>query len=136
VLAGSSQTGKLDFNVATVRISDAGNATTPESYGAPESVPFTAVVFQADGRFVALGVTKRDLPGDQRERVLARFNPDGTLDPTFAGGAGFRVDQVKALTTFADVALSGGAINASGTIGAGSRGELRVFDILRFDNDV
>jgi uncharacterized delta-60 repeat protein len=45
----------------------------------------------ADGRIVAAGGATAG-PGGNRELVVARFMPDGKLDPTFAAGGIFRSD--------------------------------------------
>jgi uncharacterized delta-60 repeat protein len=43
------------------------------------------LVMQPDGKIVAVGSTAPNAPG-LKESAVARFNPDGTLDPTFAFG--------------------------------------------------
>jgi uncharacterized delta-60 repeat protein len=45
-----------------------------------------AVVLQADGKLVAAGFSYADSLGAQVDFALARYNSDGTLDPTFGTG--------------------------------------------------
>src|SRR5947208_3212684 len=44
-----------------------------------------ALALQADGKIVAAGFTSSDF-GTRRRFALARYNPDGSLDPSFRGG--------------------------------------------------
>jgi uncharacterized delta-60 repeat protein len=52
------------------------------------------LAFLADGRIVAAGGATAG-PGGNRELVVARFMPDGKLDPTFAAGGIFRSDPTS-----------------------------------------
>src|SRR5207249_1111285 len=52
-----------------------------------------AGALQAAGRIVAAGFTSADF-GARRRFALARYNPDGSLDPSFRGG--------RVVTSFAD----------------------------------
>src|SRR5207249_1639233 len=52
-----------------------------------------ALALQADGKIVAAGFTSSDF-GTRRRFALARYNPDGSLDPSFRGG--------RVVTSFAD----------------------------------
>jgi uncharacterized delta-60 repeat protein len=62
---------------------DAGLVTTDFGYSNPDVDPAVAAI-QADGKIVAAGYTNASGGYDF---ALARYNPDGTLDPTF-GTAG------------------------------------------------
>jgi len=55
-----------------------GTVTTPVGAGAEAS----AVALQPDGKIVVAG----DASGDAEEFALARYNPDGSLDPSFGAG--------------------------------------------------
>ena len=44
-----------------------------------------AIVVQVDGKYVVAGSTTRTDAGGNSAFAVARFNPDGMLDPTFAG---------------------------------------------------
>lgn len=140
VLAGPSQTGRLDFNFAVARIADNGAPLGVVSQPAPANVVMTGVAFQSDGKILAIGVGKRNVDGVNRELALARFNSDGSLDSSFAPSsatAGAYITKVPELTTFADIALGSNRIAAVGTIESQPvKGALRVFDVLNFENDI
>jgi uncharacterized delta-60 repeat protein len=75
-----------DFLVIRLNVNGSADATFSEdglvttSVGGPAQA--TAVAIQPDGRIVAAGGVSG---GSSFEFVLARYNPDGTLDATFAG---------------------------------------------------
>ena len=57
------------------------------NFGLPTSADFTASVRQPDGKIVVAGDGDRGFGGGStRALVLARFNADGTADPTFGRG--------------------------------------------------
>jgi uncharacterized delta-60 repeat protein len=113
-LARYNRDGSLD---ATFGEGD-GKVTTDFSAGADEAF---AVAIQADGKIVAGGSAA--ISGV--DFALARYNPDGSLDPTFDGDGkvttdyGFGSSQVKAL-----------AIQADGKIVAAGYGSSTGFDFF------
>ncbi|MCX5924771.1 MAG: delta-60 repeat domain-containing protein [Candidatus Dependentiae bacterium] len=51
-----------------------------------KSARANAVALQKDGKIVAVGTTATNATGTGQAFVLARYNPDGTLDTTFGSG--------------------------------------------------
>ena len=108
-LARFKPDGTLDPTFGT------GGTVTASFAGGPDDAQ--ALVVQADGKLVIAGFANQDLNIDFG---LARFNPDGTLDPTFGTGGtvitDFRGDplgdRVSSLAVQAD-----GKLVAAGTIG-------------------
>ncbi len=100
--------GELDssFGAGGVAI-----APTAEAFGSAQGI-----AIQADGRIVAIGRTRTD-PGPD-SIVVARFLPDGTLDPSF-GGTGVVVETFPPGTAHAtDVAIQAdGRVVVIGTAG-------------------
>ncbi len=74
-LARYNANGALDPSFGT-----GGKVTTP--FGSDYAVAF-ALVLQPDGKLVAAGDTET---GSNHEFALARYNPDGSLDPSFGTG--------------------------------------------------
>ncbi|HUO74585.1 MAG TPA: Calx-beta domain-containing protein [Solirubrobacteraceae bacterium] len=116
VAAGLAETTPSNFDFALVRYNPDG--TLDHSFGGDGIVTtdlgtfhdgITDIALQPDGKIVAVGATDQDA-------VLARYNPDGTLDPTFGTNGttlgGINTNEVH-----------GVAITPDGTILiAGSRG--------------
>jgi uncharacterized delta-60 repeat protein len=74
-VGGSDGNGRLTTNFGT----------NPNGTGTNDSP--AGVALQSDGKIVVVGTT--DPPGsDQGDIALARYESDGTLDPTFGGGDG------------------------------------------------
>lgn len=101
-----------------------------EAGGTPGPGRFTGIVdivVLGDGRIVAAGASAlppslapplhpRDNLGDV-DLVLARFNPDGTLDAAFGGGDGVAIDSLGVETLAADLALAGdGSLYVAGKL--------------------
>ena len=110
VAAGFAQTSPIDFDFALARYNPDG--TVDRSFGANGIVTTdlgslddaaNGVAIQSDGKIVAVGVSGENV-------ALARYLPDGALDPTFNGG-GTAVSDLG----FDDVA-NGVAITPGGTI--------------------
>lgn len=80
---------------------------------------YTAVALQADGRIVVAGTVTRAL-GDPADVVVARYLPDGTPDPSFAGDGtlvtslGPGADAAAGLVVTADGRLVVGATTDDG----------------------
>jgi uncharacterized delta-60 repeat protein len=91
---GSTDTGFGDGGRATVAVSTLGDQAL-------------AVAVQSDGKILAAGTSNRVNPNF----AVARFNPDGTLDPSFAHGGSLELDFFG----FSDAAESV-AIQADGRI--------------------
>jgi uncharacterized delta-60 repeat protein len=86
------------------------------------------------GRIVVVGL-RQDCQGHDNAIVVARFRPDGTLDPTFGGGSGKRAFILAGSgERGTGVAMDGDRIVVSGQVqpkGSGSS----VFLILRLHDD-
>jgi uncharacterized delta-60 repeat protein len=69
-----------------------GRVTTDLTSGSPERI--TALAQQADGKLVAAGeaVSGPDPRGTIFDFALTRYNPDGSLDPTFGSGGTVTTD--------------------------------------------
>src|SRR5439155_26760193 len=88
------------------------DGTPDESFGQHGMVALTSpefdaaaasdVIVQADGKILALSIP-----------FVVRFNSDGTLDPTFAGGAGVHVTFGS---SFDDASASAAAITPAGRL--------------------
>ena len=91
----------------------------------------SGVALQSDGKIVAVGTD--DVPGDDADGgdfALARYNPNGSLDPTFSGDG-------KQTTDFGPFDLASGvAIQANGKIvvvGDGGSGGANDFALARYN---
>jgi uncharacterized delta-60 repeat protein len=116
IVAGFATTSPANFDFALVRYNPDG--TLDHSFGGDGIVTtdigtlhegITDIALQPDGKITAIGATDQDA-------VLARYNPDGTLDLTF-GNSG------TVLGGIGTNEVNGVAITPAGTIlVAGSRG--------------
>jgi uncharacterized delta-60 repeat protein len=70
--------GSLDDSFGT------NGVTTTDFFSGPDSI--TAIQLQPDGKIIAAGVAQDGTDG--KAWGLARYNTDGTLDPTFGAGSG------------------------------------------------
>ena len=87
----------------------------------------SGVALQADGKIVAVGRT-----GDYSDFALARYNPNGSLDPSFSGDGKQRTDFGAPYTD----AASGVALQGDGKIVAvGSGGVGEDFALARYNPD-
>jgi uncharacterized delta-60 repeat protein len=86
----------------------------------------SAVAMQGDGKIVAAGRTRFDCDLDDpscervRQAVVARFDADGRLDPSFGTGGILLLDAGEAYT---EIAQGGLALEASGRIVVGGNTE-------------
>jgi uncharacterized delta-60 repeat protein len=89
VAVGYAGAGASDFAVAryhpngTLDTTFNGTGIVTTTFGAGSGDVATGVVQQADGRLVVAGYT---ITGGVRQIALARYRPDGTLDPAFGSG--------------------------------------------------
>ena len=91
------------------------NVGTAPGTGSVELGGIAAVAVQADGKLVVAG-GRGTVPGDS-DFALARYNPNGSLDPTF-GEDGFVHTNLGRDSTANDIALQpDGRIVAAGTVG-------------------
>jgi uncharacterized delta-60 repeat protein len=92
----------------------------------PDLASAHAIAIQADGKIVAAGVGEKGF-------VLARYDPDGTLDTTFSGN-GKVITPFLSGGTIYDVAIGsdGKVVTAGGA--AGERGNAK-FAIARYNPD-
>jgi uncharacterized delta-60 repeat protein len=107
--------------------------------GTPSFDPLYALVLQSDGKIVAGGETGDEIFGDLHDFALARYNPNGTLDPSFGIGGkvttdfkdnGF--DLLYALALQPDGKLIGGGRT---TPPGGSQGGNFDFALARYNSD-
>jgi len=91
----------------------------------------SSVAVQSDGKIVVAGSFYST--GGDRDFALARYNANGTLDTSFAGGGIATTEQANANNHFAAVALqSDGKIVAGGWSGDGSDDD---FAVARYNTD-
>lgn len=74
-----------------------------------------AMVIQADGKIVVAGRSRPDSNSNHNTIALARYNTDGTLDPTF-GNNGKAIDTAQPSQAFAVAVQSDGKILTSGLV--------------------
>jgi uncharacterized delta-60 repeat protein len=91
----------------------------------------TAVVLQPDGRIVAAGLTQT---GGTDDFALARYNSDGSLDPTFGVGGTVTTDLGGFESAYDAVLQPDGNIVAVGPTGSGST-PTTDFALLRYNPD-
>jgi len=112
-LARFTRDGALDPTFGT-------GGTVSTGFTGYQTALLGALAVQADGKLVAAGTVRSSSTGPFGDVALARFKPDGTLDPTFGTGGtvitDFRGDplgdRVSSLAVQAD-----GKLVAAGTIG-------------------
>ncbi len=91
-----------------------------------------ALALQADGKIVAVGAA-----GYGDSFALARFNPDGSLDPSFAGTGGVMTDFGARAAAYGAAIQADGKIVAAGTAGGTFETGLieRTFALARYNTD-
>jgi uncharacterized delta-60 repeat protein len=125
VAAGSGSNGTTtDFALARYRQDGAldptfgtrGRVTTDFGNGSQA----TALVVQADGKLVAAGTVSNDTGGDF---ALARYRPNGTLDPTFGTGGKVTIDFAGGADAAAALAVQAdGKLVVAGSATVGTNG--------------
>lgn len=103
------------------------DATFSAANSGPTEGYLSSILLQPDGR-VLVGGTFSLLDGQRRDH-LGRFNPDGTLEPTFDPGADYGV-QCLALQT-PDQLLAGGDFSILGGQPRNRLGRLTLLDLPR-----
>ena len=135
VIVGSvGQTGDEDFGLARFNIdgtldtsfSQDGLVTTNFSQFADLA---SSVVIQEDGKIVVFGETEN---GSGEDYAFARYNPDGSLDTTFAGDGLFAVDGES---SFGIDRTTGLALQADGKIVAAGNSFSGDWTVMRLDVD-
>ena len=113
----SSQGDNVDFALA--RYNPAGSLDPTFGAGGRVITDFAgdrdqafAVALQPDGKLVAVGSTYSSETGD--DFALARYNPDGSLDPTFGSGGKVTTDFGWFEVAFAVVLQPDGKLVAAG----------------------
>jgi uncharacterized delta-60 repeat protein len=87
IVAAGFGGGTDDFALArynpngTLDASFSRNGKQTTDFGGPDGA--SAMALQADGKIVAVGFA--DVTGNDNDFALARYNPDGSLDPSFSG---------------------------------------------------
>lgn len=107
---GSNVAGDLDFALARYNpdgsldpsFGSAGRVLT--GFGGGEE-RVEALIQQPDGKLVAAGVTRIGA-NSPRDFALARYNADGSLDPSFGSGGFVRTDFTSSTTPLAFVGLA------------------------------
>ena len=141
VAGGFSNAGSPgDFDFALARYNPDGSLDTGFGVGGTLRTFFggnaegaNALVVQPDGKIVAAGFSDGGNAGDS-DFALARYNPDGSLDPSFSGG-GFRTffggssESAKALVIQPD-----GKLVAAGFSNGGGAGDFD-FAVARYNPD-
>lgn len=82
---------RADSNLIVVRYNPNGtrdssfnrNGVVVTDFGGIENA--SAIAIQTDGKFVITGDTRATVSSQQRRSILARYNPDGSLDQSFNG---------------------------------------------------
>jgi uncharacterized delta-60 repeat protein len=119
-LARYNSDGSLDATFGS-----AGKVTT--DFGASDTV--SAIALQSDGKIVVAGSIQYS--GSDTDFALARYNADGSLDPTFGSGG-------KVITSFSNThdAAFGVALQNDGKIVvAGYAGDATSFALARYGSD-
>jgi uncharacterized delta-60 repeat protein len=105
-----------------------GDGKQTTDFGAGDRA--SGLVLQSDGKIVALGYTLRG--GGGQDFALARYNPDGSLDPSFSGDGKQTTDFGGTMDEARDVALQpDGKIVAVGS----AFGDARDFALARYTPD-
>src|SRR5204863_4059157 len=100
----------------------------------PGGDQLTAIALQADGKIVAAGSVIHD--NWQLSFLVARFNPNGTLDSNFGNGGTILTnfgDSYAAANTL--VLQPDGKITVAGVSGAGPYSELNDFALARYNSN-
>ena len=128
VAAGNSGTaGGAYGNFALARYTSNGNLDTSFGTGGKVTTDFGSfdgaegLVIQPDGKIIATGATGTTANADF---ALARYNPDGSLDPSFGSGGKRTTDFGRTdaaidvvLQPDGKIAVAGTSLNSSGTDG-------------------
>jgi len=101
-------------------------------FGRPSG--FSALVLQPDGKLVAAGTAGVVLPLTRGDFLLARFNPDGTLDTSFGTGGFVVTDFGRDSAANALVLQADGKLVADGDLFVG-RFEASLFIVARYHPD-
>lgn len=94
-LARYNADGSLDASFS-------GDGSQTTDIGGDEGASDVAI--QRDGKIVAVG-SSYSFIGSSTDAVVARYNPDGSLDPSFGTFAGFQLTSVSGLDRAGGVAL-------------------------------
>jgi uncharacterized delta-60 repeat protein len=94
-----------------------------------------AVAVQADGRIVVAGWLTTSIPDQQTTIAVARYLPDGRLDPTFGAGGTVTTPFDSGPGFAADVAVQpDGKVVVAGAV-RGSEPVLKTFALVRYNPD-
>src|SRR6185295_8516316 len=122
IVAVGSASGTVSSNIALARYNPDGSLDTTFSGDGRQATNFrggvgeeaNGVALQANGRIVAVG------QAGGNDFALARYNPDGSLDPSFSGDGRHTTDFGRGFDGANGVALQGdGKIVAVGGTGSG-----------------
>lgn len=140
IVVGQSGDADLVFHSAVVRYNPNGSLDTTFGSGGRTLLPFdsagdvlSSIVIQPDGKLVVAGALNQN--NANNAFLVARLNPDGSVDTSFANGG-------KLVATFGDAAAQAngvalqpdGKIVAAGASGA-VYGELHDIVLIRLDTN-
>jgi uncharacterized delta-60 repeat protein len=133
VAAGAASTANGSGDFALARYNPDGTLDTTFGTGGKVTTNFaddhaSALALQADGKLVAAGLT-RDSSTSMTNFALARYNSDGTLDPTF--GTGGTVIGGVAASVGALVVQADGKLVAAGSVVVSNND----FALARYNSD-
>ncbi len=147
VVAGTANPRSENRDFGLVRFNADGSLDTNFGLGGRATADFdtnrdsaSSVAVQSNGKIVAVGGAGDPLPRPSERRfALARFSPDGALDPSFSGDGKQIVEFAGDDQSASSVVIqSDGKIVASGTVqyefdeGSGDEGD---FAVARFEGD-
>ena len=130
IVAAGTVSGGTGSNFALARYNPNGSLDPSFSGDGKQTTDFgggdgaSGVAIQADGKIVAVGETVR---GSGRSFALARYNPNGSLDPSFSGDGRQTTDFPGDSDEADDV-----AIQADGKIVAAGIGDAGTFALARY----
>ena len=110
---------------------DTDGKVTTDLFGRTDDIA-SGVAIQTNGKIIAAGVTRLFFPAFVGGFGLARYNPDGSLDPSFGVGGKLTTDFGPGFDVASDLALQGdGRI-----VAAGSSASVADFALTRYLGDV
>jgi uncharacterized delta-60 repeat protein len=110
-----------------------GGEVTTDFGGFPPDDHAHALVQQADGKLVAAGGVFRSDGDFDNDFALARYNPDGTLDPTFGNGGIVLTDFADGEEAHALALQADGKLVAAGVAFTSGAGQM--FGLARYNPD-
>ena len=110
-----------------------GGEVTTDFGGSPPFDNANALVQQADGKLVVAGGVYRSGGDLDNDFALARYNPDGTLDPSFGNGGIVLTDFADGEEAYALALQADGKLVAAGIAATSGIGQM--FGLARYNPD-